>query len=154
MRLIKDLPKYKKSWGKEYSLSPIQHEEGGIYLSHKYSNPLMHRGEVKQIYLSQFDNDNLYFFEVFKYLKKYQMWTLITRRTTSHKEVKAAITSHLLKKYIKTIRDERNKLGCLNDYSHFLSYCFEEFTKYRSAEISLVIQKKIGYKYYENIIYT
>ena len=165
MKILKALPKYKKTWVKEISNKGFSNDSYAVYLVAEDSDPLNHHGEYITRRLTQWPNflypaEGMYFFELFKYIIKYQKYIeeVSTYRRAKNlpiitdRDIKIAIKNHLLKKHSRKLID--NKLDLLKDYSKIVDHCFNNFFKCRSTKISLVIQKKIGYKYYENIIYT
>lgn len=161
MDLLK-LPKYKKVWSKErvnfgYSEKPKQ-----IFLILEDYNPTFHHGVTSSIRFLQWEPElypcnDIYFFEIFKYLKKYQKYLSTYRSSKDKAEIKIRIRKHLIRKHSKQLYKDKqkqaneNKLTLLNDYSKLINKIFENLSD--TVEISLVIQKKIGYKYYENITY-
>ena len=168
MNLNNYLPKYEKNWSKVNSLEPIDFEEGGTYLVIKQRNLLVHRGEITYKYLSQFNVDDvngLYFFELFKYLKKYTeavapkdpfIAAALNHYEADYGLIKHKIKDHLVKKYHQKISKRIGlslRFEYLNKYKKFLDYCFDTLAVGNNIEINLVIQKRIGYKYYQNIIY-
>jgi hypothetical protein len=167
MNLNNYLPRYNKTWSKINSLEPIHHESGGIYLVIKQNNPLIHNGEITHKYLSQFETqatEGLYFFELFKYLKKYQdaiaPKEIANAVNIKHYDadfglIKHNIKDHLVKKYNKKLSKKLNltmRFEHLSKYKKFVDHCFDCLVG-NQMEINLVIQKRIGYKYYQNIIY-
>lgn len=159
------LPKYKKTWVKERTNQGYSENLKEVYLVAEHYDPIRHHGEVKTYRLTQWPErlypcKDIYFFELFKYLRKYQLQELaeeqpVLRFTTvrmNKQDLKKCIKQHLLSKHGKQLSER--KLSLLPEYSQLIEYCFNELLKYRGSKISLVIQKKIGYKYYENITYT
>jgi hypothetical protein len=160
--LIKLLPKYKKTITKEFALKSISQRDGGVYLVVLNSDPVRHHGEKTVKTLAQWPNNlypaqGVYFFELFKYMVKYNNlmnYGLHNRRLEQldKKEIKREIKKHLLKKQSRKLTNK--KLNLLVDYSKFVDYCFDNLLSQRDTQISLVIQKKIGYRWYQNIVYT
>lgn len=174
MNLLKKLPKYKKQWEKTRAIEPlIPNEDNGIYLIITNYDPITHNGIVekkiiRQMNTEQQTHNHHYFFEIFKYLKKYQSynsgvelvfagpsasgrngrWIAINRVT--EKEMLKTIYKHLLNKKAKQNSFYKN-LSNIKGYNDFLTKVFTCLKG--NTQISLVIQKKIGYKYYEIIEY-
>lgn len=157
MNKIKDLPKYKKQWIKERHNFGYSENLKEVYLVFEQYNPILHHGEWKTTRLLQWPKDfypceDTYFFEIFKYLIKYQKWIEEDggRFEASRIEMKTKIKQHLIRKHLKQLT-VKTKLSILSDHSKFINYCFDKLDI--RSKITLVIQKKIGYKYYENITY-
>jgi hypothetical protein len=152
-----DLPKYKKQWGIERVNNGYSENEMEVYLVFEEYNPILHHGEWKVTRLQQWRSDQypcdyMYFFEIFKYLRKYQLW--LNQRGAARElgkgQMKPLIKQHLIKKHAEQLKGQ-NKLNFLGNYSKLVDHCFENLDI--RAKITLVIQKKIGYKYYENVTY-
>jgi len=123
--------------------------------------------------LSQFNetrsaSEGIYFFEIFKNLIKLNDYIgqvkILGIRTNkgrvsvhiSDEQMISEIKKHLINHYIKKLKTDLtgvNKLQLLNSYQKFLTYCIKIIKSNRNTEITLVIQKKLGYKYYQNITY-
>lgn len=162
------LPKYKKKWRKEFSIdSGI--EGDALYLKsiqNSNMNSICTINNTLKIYqgILPIDKNKTFFFELFKYLTKYYIFKQESFMTgirakrvgLSEKDCEELIKTHLITKFsltilksLKTSPGEKfvllklytdlinNTLGLVNDGHKF----------------ELVIQKKIGYKYYKNIIY-
>ena len=161
--LLNKLPKYKKTWVKERTNTGYSDSLKEVYLVVEKHDSTRHNGEIKIHRLSQYSSANypcedMYFFELFKYLRKWQMFhnneeTRIYKYANFIKDpdLKKEIKKHLLIKHSKQL--SKNKLLLLPEYSELIDYCFNELLKYNEVKITLVIQKKLGYKYYENITY-
>jgi hypothetical protein len=152
------LPKYIKKWETERVNSGYSEHPKQVYLIFEEYNPTLHHGEWKTTRLLQWDSglypcNQMYFFEIFKYLRKFQLWRETDGLRKSLEEVnivKKKIKQHLMIKHYKQL-NVKVKLSYLPNYVKFINYCFD--TLDNRAKITLVIQKKIGYKYYENTIY-
>jgi hypothetical protein len=154
-KYLKSLPKYKKNWDKEKSTFGFMDDPYSVYLIFEslevanFDRVIMKRIPQKEV---GYCSDNLYFFELFKYLKKYKSYLGSSSIKKSNKnDIKKFIKMHLLQKHSKQLN--KNKLNHLNDYSNLIDYCFDALNQNGYVKISLVIEKKLGYKYYENIIY-
>lgn len=169
MKLNKHLPKYKKQWLKEKALTPLYKEEGGVYILIKSSTIGIYNDLVHTYVFNQYNpitNEELYFFELFKYLVKYKHFynepRIMAIRTkngriplsVSNQEILKHIKIDLITKQSKIIGALKPniKMAMLAKYSKFLDSIFK-LVEVPTTEISLVIQKKIGYNYYENIKY-
>jgi hypothetical protein len=164
MTLIKNLPKYTKTWTKEPSIKGYSETEQEVYIIAEQYDPIRHHGVETVVRLKQWPNElypakGMYFFELFKYLRKYQLNSIEEERMgprfalkLNDADLKKCIKQHLLLKHSKKLT--RSKLTLLPEYSQLIDYCFNTFLSKRGTKISLVIQKKKGYKYYENIVYT
>lgn len=160
MNLNKYLPKYKKTWEKEHAITPLfRNEDNGIYLIIENYDALNHGGIVKREIISQTrlstEFDKTYIFEVFKYMKKFQ--AMPTKKVMSTNtlylnpyQIKKEVVKHLITKRSKQNIFYKN-LVHIKAYNDFVEYCFNLLRV--NTSISLVIQKKIGYKYYQNTIY-
>lgn len=155
-KYLRDLPKYKKTWVKEKSTSGFMDHPSSIYLIfesleiNNYDTVLTKRIPQKEL---GYPSDNLYFFELFKYLKKYKSYVgSFSVKKPNKNDVKKSIKMHLLQKHSKQL--QKDKFFHLNDYSGLIDYCFNALDQNGYVNISLVIEKKLGYKYYENIVYT
>jgi hypothetical protein len=155
-KYLRDLPKYKKTWAKEKSTFGFMDEAHSVYLIFEsleidnYDKVVIKRIPQKQL---NYPSDNLYFFELFKYLKKYKAYAgSFSVKKPNKNDIKKFIKMHLLQKHSKELI--KDKLIYLNDYSNLINYCFDALDQNAYVKISLVIEKKLGYKYYENIVYT
>lgn len=154
-KYLKCLPKYKKIWDKEKSTFGFMDDPYSVYLIFEwlevenFDKVVMKRIPQREL---GYCSDKLYFFELFKYLKKYKKYTgQVNVNKTDRKNIKKFIKMHLLQKHSKQLN--KNKLNNLKDYSNLIDYCFNALNQNGYVKISLVIEKKLGYKYYENIIY-
>jgi hypothetical protein len=170
MKLNKKLPKYIKRFYKEKAIQPLSNyglESAFLLIS--LPNPFAQHNNIyasmkHEIVIEQLPLDRLYYFETFKYLMKYKDYLRINSMTSDEPLVKI-IKSHLMLKFNRVLIDEhetifgsapdkevfRIKMIQLKEFNDFLNYCFSITNK--DTKISLVIQKKIGYKYYENVNY-
>ena len=163
-KITSTLPKYNKRWEKERTNVGYSDSAKEVYLIIEKKNFSVHNEEVitkrlSQYLPSEYPCNDLYFFELFKYLRKWQNYQILqfnvrprSKKSLNDSDLKKAIKEHLLSKHSKQLH--KNKLLLLPQYSGFIDYCFAELLKDSRVKISLVIQKKLGYKYYENIIYT
>ena len=174
MKELKVLPKYKKEWEKKFTIDPlITNEENGIYLIIKDYDPITHNGIVetkviRQMNTSDSTHNHHYMFEIFKYIKKFQSYTNHSmsfvynpnsnsvpngqwvKVSLPEKDILRAISKHLMGKKIKQNPFYKN-LENIKSYNDFIMKIFKNLK--RNTEITLVIQKKVGYKYYQVIEY-
>lgn len=155
-KYLRDLPKYKKTWVKEKSTYGFMDDPCSVYLIFEsfaptnYSKVISKRIAQKQC---AYPCEDLYFFELFKYLKKFQVYVgPFSIKNNKKNDLKKYIKMYLLQKHSKQLT--KDKFVFLNDYSELIDDCFNILYQDGYTNISLVIQKKLGYKYYENIVYT
>lgn len=155
-KYLRDLPKYKKTWVKEKSTFGFMDDTDSICLVLESFAPTSYTKVLTiRIYqkTSFYPCSDLYFFELFKYLKKYKSYVgSFSVKKPNKNDIKKSIKMHLLQKHSKQLT--KDKFTFLNDYSELIEDCFDILHQDSYVNISLVIQKKLGYKYYENIIYT
>jgi hypothetical protein len=155
-KTLKKLPTYVKEWTKEKSTSGYSESAKQIYLVIEKDTSLKYKKETLVYRIAQPESNGklingIWFFELFKYLKKYEH-TKTYLSLADRVAIKKSIKNHLLVKHSQQL--EKDKLNLLFDYSQLINYCFDQILKEQEAKITLVIQKKLGYKYYENIVYT
>lgn len=182
MNELKLLPKYKKQWDKKFTTEPLfKDEDNGIYLLIENYDPITHAGTISKKIIRQFAENNCYLFEVFKILKKYHMvkfspytaaspmppWRV--EATPAGGQIVASYSpapriingnplinfkqisiKHLIKKRANQNSFYKN-LSNIKSYNDFLNEVFNDIKM--NTKITLVIQKKIGYKYYQQIEY-
>lgn len=152
---LSSLPKYKKVWSKERVNFGHSEKPKQIFLVFDEYNPILHHGEWISRRLLQWEPElypceDIYFFEIFKYLRKFQDYMAVYGSQHHKQDLKDQIKKHLIKKHSRQLT--MDKLSTLNSYSRLVNHVFDNIDI--RNKISLVIQKKIGYKYYENITYT
>ena len=158
-KYLGSLPKYKKTWVKERSTFGFSNSDYAIYLiletdENKKKTITKRLNQYTEVYPCE----GIYFFEIFKYLKKIQASFSIPSiqkndTLNDRKEIIKLVKKHLLKRHSNQLKLNNDKLIFLNEYSELLNECFNVLLQNNFANISLVIQKKLGYKYYENIVY-
>ena len=162
-QLNKELPKYKKVFEKEYSLESLGTTENGSYIVFDRNisdvNPIYQsRRGLEVIGQRNFiiKQTPVFFFELFKYLRKYEDKCASTQVTSNHELLKL-IKSHLVQKFCKRMSENRtpynaiSNIRILNKYGELVDECFKIFKP--GTKVTLVIQKRIGYKYYQQTIY-
>lgn len=158
-------------------------EDNGLYLIIENYDPVSHAGIINKKVIRQFEEKELtknhhYFFEVFKALIKYQTikyqahlpkasWRMNTAGSSSSGQItlsyanqlsmmgvpvnfKKILIKHLINKRTKQNSFYKN-LNNIKSYNDFLEEIFNDIKM--TTKITLVIQKKIGYKYYRQIEY-
>lgn len=160
LKLNKVLPKFSKRWEKERELSGIRSIDNGIYLILENDKMASGHESINLRAYMQLKGEvgSNYFFELFKYLKRYQAYSIMEivvrhKLLNTKKEVRNAIKVHLVKNFhkIKINETKENKIPTLTYYLKLVDECLDQIDGH--TKISLVFQKKIGYKYYENVRY-
>lgn len=161
--LNKILPKYKKSFRKENSLESLGVLESSSYLIfNSYgptASPIYQSRDRKEIFEQKVSLNGVtpvFFFELFKYLRKYESRS--TREYPGNDlHLKKLIKTHLIQKFQKRMAEDKlpysaiSNIRVINKYGELIDECFKIFQS--DTKVSLVIQKRIGYKYYERTIY-
>ena len=157
------LPKYKKKWKKEFSIDPTDENEIAIYLrsvQNSKMNSIYITNNTLKIYQGYFslEKNKIFFFELFKYLAKYYSFKFesTNMRGIYQNGYEQDIKTHLIIKFSNNILKNlevsvNEKFILLKLYSDLITSSLNLVKDGHKFE--LVIQKKIGYKYYQNIIY-